>query len=106
HTSFSRDWSSDVCSSDLLLLFVVASCFESTLNVYRGVVFWDSFNRCLSVALACNHIHETRDTLPSFSWYFSLRSGHTAMPCSSNSSLCPASLIQPVCLAGLPTTNA
>src|SRR5690606_23958073 len=46
------------------------------------------------------------DTFLFFNSYQSPLSGHLAFWFSSNSSLCPYSLIHPVCLAGLPNTSA
>ena len=47
-----------------------------------------------------------RPTRPLFNLYRSLLSGQTAKPSLSKTNLCPYSLIQPVCLAGFPTTKA
>src|SRR5690606_40398647 len=39
HTRFSRDWSSDVCSSDLAALILLVACLLA-LSINGKVLFW------------------------------------------------------------------
>src|SRR5690606_40024695 len=37
HTSFSRDWSSDVCSSDLAVIAVPSACFIDNARLHAQI---------------------------------------------------------------------
>src|SRR5260370_41044077 len=49
HTRFKCDWSSDVCSSDLLAIYLGAGKSLAEHNVFLGITYYDLFRTSLTI---------------------------------------------------------
>src|SRR5690606_39612985 len=65
HTRFSRDWSSDVCSSDLETAQKLRMVFEA-IRTTRGVYLFDEIDALAAARGTENDIGEARRVLNSF----------------------------------------
>jgi hypothetical protein len=90
--------------SKRVLPIVISKAAGAGLGTSSSDVHASTIRKMIQCVLG--RLHYIFFTIPFVSLYRSLLSGHSANPSLSNSSLCPYSLIHPVCLAGFPITSA